>query len=82
MQKAMDGANTFFITLKHGADTFFTVSGLRADTFFHYLETKEKLFTEKRQLQLYFSLKYQTIIEMQLHYRSVLKKKSDTERSY
>ena len=25
--------------------------------FFHYLEAKEKVFTEKLQLQLYFSLK-------------------------
>ena len=44
------GANLFFffIALKHRADTFSAVSGHGADTFFHYLETKEKLFTEKK----------------------------------
>ena len=56
MQKAM-GRTLFFTTLKLGADTFFAVSGDKADTFCHYIETKEKLFTEKMQLQLYFSLK-------------------------
>ena len=47
----------FFIALKHGADTFFAVSSYGSDTFFHYLEANEKIFTEKMQLQLYFSLK-------------------------
>ena len=61
------GEDTFFIALKHGVDTFFAVSSHGSDTFFHYLEANEKIFTEKMQLQLYFSLKQQTVIEVQLH---------------
>ena len=38
----------FFIALKHGADTFFAVSSHGSDTFFHYLETNEKILTEKK----------------------------------
>ena len=57
MQKAMGRTLLFFIALKHGADTFFAVSSHGADTFFHYLEANEKIFTEKMQLQLYFSMK-------------------------
>ena len=56
VQKAM-GWTLFFIALKHGADTFFAVSNHGADTFFHYLEANGKVFTEKMQLQLYFSMK-------------------------
>ena len=55
-----------FIVLKHGADTFFAVSGLGADTFFHYIEDKEKIFTEKMQLQLYLSLKTDTVYQTPL----------------
>ena len=56
MQRAM-GRTLFFIALKHGADTFYAVSRHGSDTFFHYLEASEKIFTEIKQLQLYFSLK-------------------------
>ena len=38
---------TLFIALKHGADTYFAVSVHGADFFFfHYLEAKEKRFTD------------------------------------
>ena len=38
---------SFFIALKHGADTFFAVSSHGLDTFSPYLESSEKIFTEK-----------------------------------
>ena len=47
--------NIFFIALKHGADTFFAASVHGADTFFHYLEAKEKIFTEENAVGAIFS---------------------------
>ena len=47
VQKAM--GRTFFIALKHGADTFLLQSpAMGRIHFLHYLETKEKIFTEKK----------------------------------
>ena len=71
----------FFYRFKAWGGYFFAVSGHGADTFFHYLETKEKLFTEKNCSCSYiFHCSSRQSLKCSCTYRSVLKK-SDTARS-
>ena len=72
----------FFIALKHGADTFFCSLQSWVGYFFPLSWSQwEDIYRQKMQLKLYFSLKWQTVIEMQLHLKKWTENKILTPRT-